>query len=177
MIGLAFHQGLAFFDDLQLTGLRLGQRAGNVATELLVAHGDLSLLLVELCPFAGQLLDPGIELGLADCLFLTANGQGAGFGIDLALAFLHLSRRPPDGLVQSRQAIAALAVTVVKLLAEIGQLAECGRRRQRSETHGWHPVRGGLSRQLGNLYVQLDGSDGDAIAVIQALDAGGLVVH
>jgi hypothetical protein len=177
MLGLAFLQGLAFFDDLQLTGLRLGQRAGNVAAELLVAHGDLSLLLVKPCPFAGQLLGPGIELGLADCVFLTANGQGAGFDIDLGLAFLHLSRGPADSLVQPRQAIAALAVTVVELLAEVGQLAVCGRRRQRSETHGWHSVRGGRSRQLGNLYVQLDGSEGDAIAVVQALDAGGLVVH
>ena len=121
VLRLAFAQGLAFAFQLLLAGHEILDPARRLRLQLLLALLQTPLLFLQLPTPVGKFRGQGGQLVAA---FLGAQGSRLlQFGIELLFAFLHALRGSADGLLQVGEAVAALAVVVVKLLADLGHLA------------------------------------------------------
>jgi len=122
ILGLLRLQGGALLVEVLFSRLVIRAHLGQ---RFLLA-GEQSFLLLQELTASLQLGGLGVQLRTSGRFFLLAGLAALDLPIDLALILLHLAGGPVDGLVQAGQAIATLAITVVKLLADVGQLLADG---------------------------------------------------
>src|SRR5262249_39591612 len=121
VLGLALAQGLALLLVFLVTLGPVRLAAGGLRLHLLLALAQEPLLLFQRPAPGRQLGGQGVQL-LAALLAAQLLGPGQ-LGVELALLLLDAAGGAADGLLEAGQAVAALAVALVELLADGGHLA------------------------------------------------------